>query len=173
MNEVSPRRRGYPVGVTTIAPIVCVLELANPPPTNPTVALATVSVTVLPTDAPARRSGTNPVAPLQRQAEVRVREDVAHAADQAPRDLRRLPCDFVREVLRRLADDFEVADHGITRALVVGEGVVVHSGDETPDLAAGLDDVVRVEPPVALAARRHPPPRARPRGGGAASRRRV
>src|SRR2546421_2462241 len=74
---------------------------------------------------------------LHRQAEVRVREYVAHAADQAPRNLRRLSCDFVREVLRRFADDFEVADHRITRALVGGEGVVVHSGDEAPDLAAG------------------------------------
>src|SRR3990172_8386346 len=90
-------------------------------------------------------------------------EHIPHTTYQAPRDLGRLCGLLVRQVLCRLADDLEVPDHCIARALVGDKGVVVDPGDEASDLDAGLDDVVCVEPPVALGVTRHPPPRARPR----------
>jgi hypothetical protein len=59
--------------------------------------------------------------------------------------------DLVREVLGRLPDNLDVPDHRVAGALVGDEGLVGHSLQEAPDLAAALDDVVGVKPPVSKA----------------------
>jgi hypothetical protein len=77
-----------------------------------------------------------------------VRQDVPHAANLAPVHLGSLGDDVVGQVLGGFADDLDVPDHRVPRALVGDERLVAHPRDEAPDLGAGLDDVVGVEPPV-------------------------
>ncbi|HEX7200842.1 MAG TPA: hypothetical protein VF213_15260, partial [Dongiaceae bacterium] len=80
-------------------------------------------------------------------------QDVADSGDLAPRDIRFCCLQAVRDPTACLGDDFEIALNQLTNTPVGNEPLEVQSGGISLDVGDRLENVVSLEPGIAL--RRH------------------
>lgn len=73
---------------------------------------------------------------------------IAQTSDGSPVDVRPQKLLILGDAIGRLADDFEIADHGIHRACISAECLEIHAAGVSGDLGARLLHVGDKQRPV-------------------------
>jgi len=82
------------------------------------------------------------------EPKVMMHDNVAHSRDTRPIDREGCGADFIRKILRCLADNQEAEQHGLEVALIGAEALNRVTLQQAADPLTVLDDIVQKKPPV-------------------------